>query len=736
MSYESLQLYYENEPEPPHTYKGPSVGDSLYDSIKLLTVPTSTVNEAISESDGTDVNETEADTTMSLPKHKPKIALGMGRLAYHGDLYQKHYQGPLTARMAYDLAISQRLTRSFQLDFGTMFGKLGANEWLPDRHENFQSEIRAGFVRLLYDFGHLIPDEYKIRPFVSGGLSVFEFLSKTDLRDRDGNLYHYWSDGSIKDRPESGPEAQHARDLVRDYHYESDIRELNRDMFGKYPERAWAMPLGIGAVMKVTDRLDLKFSYQYWFSTTDYIDGITSKGQGVRKGNRMNDNFAYTSVSLQYDLIATKKPRKIKVDTLSPQDWLAIDISDSDKDGILDFADECHGTPEGVKVDEKGCPIDDDMDGIPNYRDDELTSAPGALVDGRGVTLDDEYWHKWYSQYLNDTLPTDVMVEVIGSPMDARSKKKKKSQDTKAYTVELVRYTGSIPSDELAFLLSIGDITSTTLEDGTTIVYTSGSYEKLSMAVRRRDDFRALGNKSAGISTVDGNNITPVRDDELEKLLEAELTELVNVDVTDTTGDDRFVSSDIVYRVQLGAFRNRIPVSVFNTSAGVLELKTGENVYRYVTKGYRTIEQAAAVRADLVIQGYSDAFVTAYKDGKRIPLSQTKATVTKEYKEDLTETNMFSSVDKSLISFKVQLGPLRKKAQEELMDNRVKGLQDLEKQITPSGSLRYTAGRFSTLDQAEKFRKLLEEQGFGDAFVIATFKDEIVSIQEALELMK
>src|SRR5690606_27008354 len=149
---------------------------------------------------------------------------------------------------------------------------------------------------LLYDFGNFIGDEYRVRPFVSAGISGFEFLSKTDLKDAHGNRYHYWSDGSIKNMQEGAPGAQNAEELVRDYEYESDIRELNRDGFGWYAERAWAAPVGIGAVMKVSDRFDIRFGFQYWLTTTDYIDGIAQGGTGARKGTKNRDNFTYTSV--------------------------------------------------------------------------------------------------------------------------------------------------------------------------------------------------------------------------------------------------------------------------------------------------------------------------------------------------------------------------------------------------------------------------------------------------------
>lgn len=753
---DELQRYYVIEPEPIQFYKGPDVGDSVYYVLNPLTIPTQTINGYAlgGHGDGSEAPQDLAlDSAFNAEQRlKPKISLGVGRMGFNGDLYQRHFQAPTMGRPAYDLAISQRLTRYLQLDFNVLFGKLGGNERLNNRNENFRSEIRAGGVNLMYDFGNFIPDDYKVRPFVSFGAYGFEFLSKTDLRDKDGNIYHYWSDGSIKNMAEGSPGAQNAKDLVRDYTYESDIRELNKDGFGKYQERAWAFPVGAGIVMKVTDRVDLKLNFQYYFSTTDYIDGISNKSLGDRSGTKRKDNFTYTSFALQYDLISKRKPKSRKFqDTLSDSFWFAFDNEDTDQDGVSDLLDACQGTPIGAKVDERGCPLDGDADAIPDYRDDELTTAAGVPVNARGVGQTDEYWQNWYAQYLNDTLATDRTTETVGNIYATVTKKPKEKKDN--FTVELVRYSGSIPSDELAFLLSIGDINSMTLDDGTTVVYTSGSYDKLSTAIKRRDEFRTTGSKGAGISRMQGKELVLVPETELEKLLQSEIMDLMNVNVddsvaasnptltsgvTDPSGEtELFSKEDIVYRVQLGAFKNKISTKVFNTSAGVLELKTGENVYRYVTKGYRTIEDAAGVRADLVVQGYSDAFVTAYKGGKRIPMSQTKATMDKGYKEDLSETKTFNTIDKKLLTFKVQLGPLKKTSQELAMDEKVKDLANIEKQTTASGSIRYTAGGdFSRLDAAEKLRTDLEDKGYTDAFIIATFKGEIISIQEAMELLK
>lgn len=715
---------------------------------------------------------------------KPKITLGVGMLSFHGDLYAKHYQAPWTGRIGYDLGISQRLFKPLQLNFNVMFGKLGANEWLNNRQENFEAEIRSGGLSLIYDFGNFIPDRCRLRPWISAGVSSFEFLSKTDLRDKAGNLYYYWSDGSIKNMAETDPNAANAVNLTRDYYYETDVRERNKDGFGKYQERAWAFPVGAGALMKVTDRFDFKIGFQYFMSTTDYIDGITSNSLGTRSGTKMKDNFVYTSFSLQYDLVTKKKS---KADTLPDTyydsiDWLAIDKDDYDGDGVRDWDDKCHGTPKDVKVDEFGCPFDDDKDGVANHSDDETDSPKGFEVNLHGVALTDEYWQNWYDVYMDSTgtlKQTQVVENFYKLQKDSAdaamaaanngtvstsngtvtavtsgtntttndggtsngsnkgSNKIKTSLTEQMYTIELGRYSGPVPSEEMANLLSIGDVKSTILPDNTTVVYTAGTYKEILKAKKRRDDFRKEGNTKAEVSYFKDGDLIRMTDEEITKIVDSKTSSEASTVSVNAGGsmEEEFAKGEIVYRVQLGAYRNRISKGIFKNAGSILELKSDENYYRYVTRGFKSIEGAAALKADLVVEGYSDAFITAYKDGKRIPLSETKATVVSKEKEDLTENKAFSSIDKSLITFKVQLGALRKAGNAEFED-RIKELSDVEKQSTGSGMIRYTSGSFSEYTKADKHREELADKGFSEAFVIAVFKGEIISIQEALELLK
>lgn len=61
--------------------------------------------------------------------------------------------------------------------------------------------------------------------------------------------------------------------------------------------------------------------------------------------------------------------------------------ADTDGDGVPDSRDACPGTPSGVAVDERGCPLDSDGDGVPDYRDRCPGTPAGTKVDEHGCEV-------------------------------------------------------------------------------------------------------------------------------------------------------------------------------------------------------------------------------------------------------------------------------------------------------------------------------------------------------------
>ena len=62
-------------------------------------------------------------------------------------------------------------------------------------------------------------------------------------------------------------------------------------------------------------------------------------------------------------------------------------VKDSDGDGVPDDIDQCPDTPQGVAVDEVGCPLDSDGDGVPDYLDKCPGTPAGAKVDADGCEI-------------------------------------------------------------------------------------------------------------------------------------------------------------------------------------------------------------------------------------------------------------------------------------------------------------------------------------------------------------
>ena len=94
-------------------------------------------------------------------------------------------------------------------------------------------------------------------------------------------------------------------------------------------------------------------------------------------------------------------------------------MEDSDCDGVPDYLDECPGTPVGVQVDSKGCPLDSDGDGVPDYLDKCPGTPEGVEVDSKGCPLDSD--GDGVPDYLDECpgTPKGVKVDSRGCPLDS-----------------------------------------------------------------------------------------------------------------------------------------------------------------------------------------------------------------------------------------------------------------------------------------------------------------------------
>ena len=300
-------------------------------------------------------------------KELPLIGLGAGLTYFRGDVGASNSTGG-SFRTGFRFGAEQRFLNTLGAELYGVYGTLTANEHSIAFNRNFTTKFMSigGGIMLDLDNDVILSRRATLGPYIGVGLMWMNFDPYGDLRDANDSLYHYWSDGSIRDTDESSPNALNAGYLSRDYTYETRLTDSTTN----YQRSTMGIPLSVGSKFKFSRHMGADFRFTYNLTFSDYIDNT--------KFDR-NDGWAYMSVSLYYQF---NKPGPKEEGTYGKD----ILNEDSDKDGVRDADDMCAGTPSGVKVNRNGCPPDKDEDGVPDYLDKEPNTAKHTPVDKDGVT--------------------------------------------------------------------------------------------------------------------------------------------------------------------------------------------------------------------------------------------------------------------------------------------------------------------------------------------------------------
>ena len=662
------------------------------------------------------------DSDTSLLKLKPTFSLGTGMFAFYGDIGSQHAgYSPLTTRLGYEFRAGLPVTDWLEVSLFALHGTVGANERSTTRNLNFESRVTTGGLMLTYNFHQFLPQGHVIEPFVSVGFESVEFLSKTDLKDAQGRTYHYWDDGTIRDRDEFAADAANAVTLQRDYSFESDVRELDLDGFGKYTERTWAVPVGVGAKVLLGGGFDLRVGTTMHFAFSDLVDGVTDASLGDRQGDAKNDRFLYSSVALSYAIDLNKKKRqRVMEPTLSPEELAAISMqADEDGDGVTDFKDICPYTPAGAKVDERGCPLDGDGDHVPDGLDLEPTTAKGAAVDQNGVTISDAQFLKDYLAYKDsgNVRIDSSRMESLGSHSHAAFVPRSK----RYYTVKVGSEVEGITEKQMQQLLSIPDIR--TVESGDTISFVVGGYEDIPEALRRQLALKGEG-VNGKVVAEEGGALIDVPD-EVSKAQAAMST-------APPVNDHHIASSKekTIVRVQLGAFRHKLSKNIFAGINDLVTLHGDDGLTRYYTGVFTDINEAAKHKVGMLSKGFNGAFLVAFKNGKRVSLKEAGAKLTGP--ESLKDKAV-NGVNKKMVRYKVQLGTFAGNVPSDVMSKFLE-LKDVTT-VTGPEDTRYYYADFQKRADADDAVKAIREKGIPDAFVVGSLNGRIIDAVDADRLL-
>ncbi|MHB8261791.1 MAG: thrombospondin type 3 repeat-containing protein [Bacteroidia bacterium] len=373
-----------------------------------------------------DKQDKDATKDEEVVKHKPSIMLGVNGMKYFGYVGSHSNLNPLLdARMGYFLAVEQRFGKVIGLELGGTYGKLagtdnqtnGSGNSISTFTTNFQSQIMQGQLMVTFNFDGVMKGDPAVSPFIKFGIGYMAVNTSTDLKDANGNLYVYQKDGSLTyaNTVTTGTPAVTTTTYPpthRDYKYESSMPNA--------ASGSLIIPAMAGLDFTFGKHMTFLVGVGYTYCLSNSIDGSGKGTAGYLSGN----------FGLKYEFGK-------KTDAIDKQyenvDFSSVDHMDADKDGVPDDKDMCHGTPKGVKVDEKGCPLDSDGDGVPDYLDKEPNTAKGNKVDGFGVTVDEKALAQHQKDWENQAPERSKQFNVLPSKaylekMEADARKANKGQ--------------------------------------------------------------------------------------------------------------------------------------------------------------------------------------------------------------------------------------------------------------------------------------------------------------------
>ncbi|MCO6501409.1 MAG: PD40 domain-containing protein [Vicingus serpentipes] len=267
-------------------------------------------------------------------------------------------------------------------------------------------------------------------------------------------------------------------------------------------------------------------------------------------------------------------------------------------------------------------------------------------------------------------------------------------------------------------------------------------------------------------------NSTPVNIDEIPTVLEESIFVLNNNQAEYSDNKPIPVSpklpEGLVFKVQIGAFRNPIPQSHFKGFAPIMAEDAGNGITRYTAGFFKKFNAANEAKSDIQSIGYSDAFVVAFFNGERINISKARAmqdggddlvtnntperplpqeTNTSTEKENTTIPEVapkISPVTEEVkdgvstdvrnidgVFYTIQVGVYSKPITADQLNN----LTPINSERIQNGLIRYTSGVHKNLDAANTEKERIRSIGISDAFIIAYNGGARISVAQANELL-
>ncbi|MFM7618422.1 MAG: SPOR domain-containing protein, partial [Bacteroidota bacterium] len=215
------------------------------------------------------------------------------------------------------------------------------------------------------------------------------------------------------------------------------------------------------------------------------------------------------------------------------------------------------------------------------------------------------------------------------------------------------------------------------------------------------------------------------------------------------------------YTIQVGAFRRPVSNNTFTQFSPVFAEQQANGFIRYSSGFFVAYGEAKNARDAIRAMGYKDAFIVAYKNGKRVGytaimtteelvsynagqnssnnlnsnnnINSLTNTVSSKGSINTTYYNQEEGVSAKLIEtsegifFTVQVGVYTKPTK----NNALESLPALHVELMKNGNIRYMAGNFKTLQEASALKNELRNGSIPDAFITAYENGNRITISEA-----
>ncbi len=332
-----------------------------------------------------------------------------------------------------------------------------------------------------------------------------------------------------------------------------------------------------------------------------------------------------------------------------------------------------------------------------------------------------------YKAYIDSNYYVDEK-HVTKSGEEGLSRKKRSNLK---YTIVIGSNSKEISANDLHKYLSHKDFK--TIERGDSVFYVIGGFESIKEAIEKRKQLENEGLKTESIALINGvpSQVQKILSNKNIKQIIKEENILIETNEVAT-------KKEMIYRVQLGAFNIKISKEAFGSLNQIEEVKGNDGLYRYYSGVYNNKEDAAKHKIEVLSKGYSNSYIVAFNEGKRISLEEAGFDVKESYDDVVEESSVPTkeAITKGLIKFKVQIGAYKNDIPTDVLDVYLQLGQVLPKIDPSTGITKYLVGTFDTYEEATKYKNNIVQKGVLDAFVIGDFNGKIISAREALEFTK